>query len=79
MEEVLFNLKEQISLFTDYELEKIAETVAKEIDKRAFARRKELKEAFFKAWKDLEDDGATICFKESQMLEAICLEDLKIE
>ena len=70
---------EQLPDFTDYELEKITDAINMEIDKRAFAKRKELKEAFFKAWKDLEEDGATIFFKDSQMLEAICLEDLAIE
>ena len=70
---------EQLPDFTDYELEKITDAINMEIDKRARARRENLKRAFFKAWQDLENDGATIFFKESQMLEAICLEDLEIE
>lgn len=70
---------EQLPDFTDYELEKITDTIALEIDKRAIARRENLKRAFFKAWQDLENDGATIFFKESQMLEAIYLKDLEIE
>lgn len=69
---------EQLPDFTDYELEKITDAIAMEIDKRAFARRKKLKEAFFKAWKDLEEDGATIFFS-GEYSEAISLEDLEIE
>ena len=70
---------EQLPDFTDYELEKITDAINMEIDKRASARREELKKAFFKAWKDLEEDGAAIFFKESYMLEAIDLNDLEIE
>lgn len=72
------DIKDQLSLFTDYELEKIAEAVAKERDERDFARRNELTEAFVKAWKALEEDGATIFFS-GEYSEAISLEDLEIE
>ena len=71
--------KDQLRLLTDYELESIIETVSKEIDNRTIARRENLKEAFFKAWKDLEEDGATIFCKESYMLEKVNLNDLEIE
>lgn len=54
------DIKDQLRLFTDYELESIIETVSKEIDKRARARRENLKEVFFRAWKDLEEDGGVM-------------------
>ena len=70
---------EQLPDFTDYELEKITDAIAMEIDKRTFARRKELKEAFFKAWNELEEDGATFYLYDGECPEPISLVDLKIE
>lgn len=72
---VLDDIKDQLRLLTDYELESIIETVSEEIDKRARARRENLKRAFFKAWQDLENDGATLYFNGDEMY----FEEVKIQ
>ena len=69
------DIKDQLSLFTDYELGKIIEIVAKERDKRALAKREELTKAFIKAWNDLANEGIEIYFEN----EPVYLEDLNFE
>lgn len=69
------DIKHQLSFFTDYELVKIIEAVAKERDERALAKREELTKAFVKAWKDLADAGIEIYFEN----EPVYLEDLDFE
>lgn len=66
------DIKDQLSLFTDYELEKIIDEIAKEKSKRLFARRRELTETFIEAWNALANEGVEIYLEG----EPVLLEDI---
>ena len=69
------DFKEKLSTFTASELNEILDATRYEIARRDKERREQLKRNFFKAWNDLEEDGATIYFDGDGM----CLEDVEIE
>lgn len=47
--------------FTDEELKELRDSIETEIFNRRQKKKKELIEAFKKAWKDIEDTGLEIC------------------
>ena len=56
----VFDFKEELSTFTASELNEILDVTRYEIARRDKERREELKRNFFKAWKDLEEDGGVM-------------------
>ena len=61
------DFKKALSTFSEDELNEILAKTHYELNQRALAKRKKLTEAFFKAWQDLENDGAILYFNGEEM------------